>query len=339
MDDRILIGGFAFIALVLAYSCSCIWTAIFYLGLIRLALFYSSVAHFVNKFFIRGRLDLIKRYGEGSYALITGGANGIGFEYAIQLAETGFNIIIVDLDSDGLEKAKGKILEKFSSVKVETITCNLCELTSEESFKEFLAKVDHLDISILVNNAGVADYHAFHETSPASVSRTIQVNAIAVLGFTRLFYTRFLKREKEGKRGGIINMASGVGLASNSLVPIYPSTKAFVKYLTEGLQEEAKGRVDLLYIYPGAVTTQSTGFREAPDSTTPDVIAKNALNSLGQDGYNAGYWLHDIFCSQVEAMFYSNRELYRFVEDAAVEQTGLGKELRKIAQEQDKKNK
>ena len=299
-------------------------------------MFYSSVAHFVNKFFIRKRLNLIQRYGDGAYALVTGGANGIGLEYSLQLAEEKFNIIMVDLDSKGLETAKAKILEKFPSTKVETITANLCEMTAQEHYDDFLKSVDHLDIAILVNNAGVADYHAFHETSPASVSRTVQVNAIAVLGFTRLFYTRFMNREK---RGGIINMASGVGLASNSLVPIYPSTKAFVKYLTEGLQEECKGKIDLLYIYPGAVTTSATGFRSAPDSTTPDVIARNALNSLGQDGYNAGYWLHDIFCSQVEAMFYSNRELYRFVENAAVEKTGLGKDLRNIAKEQDKKNK
>lgn len=336
VDDKIIIAGSASVALLIAYCCDCMWSAIFYIGLVRLLLFYSSVAHFINKFFIRKRLNLIKRYGDGSYALVTGGANGIGLEYAIQLAEAGFNIIILDLSDELLEKAKEKILEKAPKADVVTKVRNLCEMTKQEHYEEFMDEVKEYDISVLVNNAGVADYHQFHETTPASVSRTIQVNAIAVLGFTRMFYTRFMNREK---KGGIINMASGVGLASNSLVPIYPSTKAFVKYLTEGLQEECKGKIDLLYIYPGAVTTSATAFRVAPDSTTPDVIARNALNSLGQDGYNAGYWLHDIFCSQVEAMFYCNRELYRFVEDAAVEKTGLGKDLRDIAKAQDKKDK
>lgn len=335
VDDKILIAGAAAVALLVAYSCNCLWSAIFYIGLVRLLLFYSSVAHFINKFFIRKRLNLVQRYGEGSYAWVTGGANGIGLEYAIQLAEAGFNIIILDLSDDLLQKAKTEILKK-AKVDVVTVVRNLCDMTKQEHYEEFMKEVETYDIAILVNNAGVADYHQFHETTPASVSRTIQVNAIAVLGFTRMFYTKFMNREK---KGGIINMASGVGLASNSLVPIYPSTKAFVKYLTEGLQEECKGKIDLLYIYPGAVTTSATGFRKAPDSTTPDVIARNALNSLGQDGYNAGYWLHDIFCSQVEAMFYCNRELYRFVEDAAVEKTGLGKDLREIAKAQDKKDK
>mmetsp|Transcript_9351 Transcript_9351/g.8254 ORF Transcript_9351/g.8254 Transcript_9351/m.8254 type:complete len:337 (+) Transcript_9351:31-1041(+) len=336
MDERILVGGFAAICLILAYSCSCIWSVVFYIGLIRLITLYSSIAHFINKFFIRKRLDLISRYGEGSYALITGGANGIGLEYALQLAATGFNLILIDLDGEGLDRSKKQILEKSPNSKIETITCNLVQMTTPESYEELLKAVDDLDISIVMNNAGIADYHTFHETKPQSVSNVIQVNAVAVLAFTKIFYNRLLKREQ---RSAIVNMSSGVGLASNKLVPIYPSTKAFVKYLTEGLNEEAQGKMDFLYVYPGAVSTNSTGFRKALDSCTPDVIATNVLNSLGQDQYTAGYWLHDIGASGVESMFYSNRDLYRFAEDFAVEKTGLGKDLRDIAVGQDKKNK
>ena len=336
MDDRILIGGFALLALILAYSCSCIWNAIFYLGLIRLLMFYSSLAHFINKFFIRGRLDLIKRYGKSSYALITGSSNGIGLEYALQLAETGFNLILVDKDSASLEKTKSKILEKFPNAKIEIIPCNLCEMTKPENYEQFLNSIDHLDISILINNAEMIDFHEFHETKPENISKVIHINAVAVLGFCKLFYTRLLKREKQS---AIVNMSSGVGLTSNKLLSVYPSTKAFVKYLTEGLKEESKGKMDLLYVYPGIVTTNSSAFKVSPGSTTPDVIVENVLNSLGQDGYTAGYWLHDVILSLIEALFYGNREAYRYVEDMIIEKTGIEKDLRKHAQEFDKKNK
>lgn len=336
MDERILIGASAFVVLVIAFFIGCVWDAIFYIGLIRLLMFYSSAAHFVNKYFIRGRLNLVERYGKGSYALVTGGANGIGFEYSKQLAAAGFNLIILDLDEAGLERAKKAISEEHKACDIETVPCNLLKLTEQAHYEEFVERFNDKDIAILVNNAGVADYNPFHEIRPEAVSMMMQVNDVAVIALSKIFFNKFLKREK---RGGIINMASGVGLASNKLVSIYPSTKAFVKYFTEILNEEARGKVDMLYIYPGAVTTDATAKRVAPDSCMPDVIARNALNSLGQDGYNSGYWLHDIGSSFVESLFYTNHEFYRLVEDLVIEKTGLGNDLRNIAKGQVKEKK
>lgn len=41
---------------------------------------------------------MAERYGKGSYALITGGASGIGKEFALDLAKKGFNLILVDFN-------------------------------------------------------------------------------------------------------------------------------------------------------------------------------------------------------------------------------------------------
>ena len=43
-------------------------------------------------------MDIVNRYGKGSFALITGGANGIGKAFAIDLAKKGFNLIILDFN-------------------------------------------------------------------------------------------------------------------------------------------------------------------------------------------------------------------------------------------------
>lgn len=46
----------------------------------------------------RSEVDIVNRYGKGSFALITGGANGIGKAFALDLAKKGFNLIILDFN-------------------------------------------------------------------------------------------------------------------------------------------------------------------------------------------------------------------------------------------------
>lgn len=75
----------------------------------------------VKRNFITKRLGLLKRYGQGSYVLVTGGANGIGFEFSKQLAAQGFNLVILDFDKSALDKAEKVIKEQFKEVKVKTV--------------------------------------------------------------------------------------------------------------------------------------------------------------------------------------------------------------------------
>ena len=52
-------------------------------------------ANAVAKYLVWPRKDLSSRYGKGSWALITGASNGLGREYAFELAREGFNIILM----------------------------------------------------------------------------------------------------------------------------------------------------------------------------------------------------------------------------------------------------
>ena len=55
----------------------------------------------VCKYLVWPRKDLAQRYGKGSWALVTGASDGLGKQYAIELAQEGFNIVLM-----GRNKAK-----------------------------------------------------------------------------------------------------------------------------------------------------------------------------------------------------------------------------------------
>ena len=66
-------------------------------------------ANALLKYFILPRKDLGARYGRGSWALITGASNGIGREYALELAREGFNIILMGRDQSKTDKVASEI--------------------------------------------------------------------------------------------------------------------------------------------------------------------------------------------------------------------------------------
>ena len=47
------------------------------------------------KYFVLPRKDLASRYGRGSWAIITGASDGLGKQYALELAKEGFNIVLM----------------------------------------------------------------------------------------------------------------------------------------------------------------------------------------------------------------------------------------------------
>ena len=76
---------------------------------------YASIMH--NS---RDMLNLRKRYGNGTYVVISGASDEIGQEFAKRLANMGFSLVLVDFDKDGMEKTK-EIVSEISGVEVKTV--------------------------------------------------------------------------------------------------------------------------------------------------------------------------------------------------------------------------
>ena len=84
--------------------------------LLKLLLLYLivKISFVIYRKFIRKPYDLLKRYGEKSYVIVTGATDGIGKEFCNQFAKLGFNLILVSRNIGKLIKVCTEFKEKYS---------------------------------------------------------------------------------------------------------------------------------------------------------------------------------------------------------------------------------
>lgn len=213
----------------------------------------------------------------GAWALVTGASEGIGQSFAEQLARAGLNVVLVARRTDELTRLARK-LEASHDVLCAVITADLSE---PDDVRQVIEKTRHLDLGLLVCNAGFGTAGHFLASSMASEMDMLAVNCAAV---TQLTF-ELGQRLKARGRGGVVLLSSivaGQGVASSAH---YAATKAYVHTLGEGLQMEWQGSgVNLLIVAPGPVRTgfaARAGLRMG-QASTPDVVAREALQALGR---------------------------------------------------------
>ena len=83
-------------------------------------------------------------------ALVTGGASGLGYEFALLLAKDSYNLILIDIDTIKLEKTKKKLQDKFNS----DVTILVKDLSITNIADEIFNEIKDTPIDVLINNAG-----------------------------------------------------------------------------------------------------------------------------------------------------------------------------------------
>ena len=97
-------------------------------------------------------------HADGGYALITGGADGIGKACANLLAQRGINLYLMDINTTLLQKTVNDLQVKYPKISVKSKVMDLTKLKDEKVFSELEAEISDLKIGILFNNAGIAEY-------------------------------------------------------------------------------------------------------------------------------------------------------------------------------------
>lgn len=184
----------------------------------------------------------------GPWALVAGASEGLGAEFATQLAHHKLNLVLVARRKELLDALASKLVQEYA-VEVRTIELDLAQDDADSIIAE---QTDDLDIGLLVYNAAVSLIGPFFAQPLQGHVSEVAVNCRAPLTLVYLFGQRMLKR----KRGGIILMSSLSSAQGSPLVANYAATKAYNKILAEGLWEELRTQgVDVLACSAGPIST------------------------------------------------------------------------------------
>ncbi|HEX5323836.1 MAG TPA: SDR family NAD(P)-dependent oxidoreductase [Capsulimonadaceae bacterium] len=165
-------------------------------------------------------------------AIVTGGAQSIGFAIAERLARAGARVLIADIDAQMAHDAARRLTELGSSAIA--VPVDLTQPDSAEFLtREALKAVGGIDI--LVNNAGITGGSGFlWEQTDENWARVLDLNLTAVFRLCRAV----IGPMREKKSGAIVNIASIAGKEGNPTLIPYSVSKAGVIALTKALAKE-----------------------------------------------------------------------------------------------------
>jgi len=178
-------------------------------------------------------------------AVITGGAQGIGYAVAKRLIENGAKVVIWDFDTD-LAQASA------SELGATALHCDVSDWESvQAAAQQTESELGRIDV--LVNSAGVAGANAVVEEYPIE-----EWNKIMSVNLNGTFHTNraVIAGMKQRGYGRIVNIASIAGKEGNPNASAYSASKAGVIALTKSLgKEAAEFNIGVNCVTPAAART------------------------------------------------------------------------------------
>ncbi|HEY0488851.1 MAG TPA: SDR family oxidoreductase [Telluria sp.] len=170
-------------------------------------------------------------------AVITGGAGGLGREFANVAAGLGMKIVLADVQQDALDRARSEL--EGQGAQVLAMLCDVrkgdqVQALADAAMERFGA------VHLVFNNAGVGSGGLVWENSEADWEWVLGVNLWGVIHGVRIFTRLMLECAKADSayEGHIVNTASMAGLLNAPTLGVYNVSKHAVVSLSESLYHD-----------------------------------------------------------------------------------------------------
>lgn len=195
---------------------------------------------------------------KGQVAVITGGAQGIGFAVARRMAASGARIAIWDRDEDLARAAAAELGPDARAYGVNVTDGPAMKATAEA------VRAAQGPIGVLVASAGIAGNNAkVVDYDPAEWQRILDINLTGIFNSCRAVLPQMV----EQNYGRIVNVASIAGKEGNPNAGAYSASKGGVIALTKSLGKEHAGQnIAVNCVTPATAKTRIL------DTLTPEFI-------------------------------------------------------------------
>ncbi|KAI0520708.1 hypothetical protein F5B22DRAFT_598054 [Xylaria bambusicola] len=273
-----------------------LWLGFKVLSLLRL--FFSM--------FVLSGTNLRKYGGKGTWAVVTGASDGLGKEFATQLAGKGFNVLLVSRTLSKLETFQTELQTKYPSQQTDILAMDFAALDNEADYARLATRIASLDVGILINNVGQSHSIpvAFTLTDNTEMENIININCRGTLKVTRIVAPGMQKR----RRGLILTMGSFGGWMPMPMLATYSGSKAFLQFWSTALAAELKpDNVDVQLVLSYLVTTAMSKVRRPSlFIPSPKPFVRAALGKVGVGGWHSmaytytPHWTHALMAWFVE---------------------------------------
>lgn len=217
----------------------------------------------------------------GSTAVITGAASGFGRLIANMLAEKGANLVLVDINIQGLEETQKEC--KKHGTDIITVQADLSNreqcIKAAEEIKQKTEKID-----ILINNAGIVTGKTLLESDYEEIEKSFAVNTLSHFWLVKAFLPDMITRNS----GHIVTISSAAGIIGVNRLADYCASKFAVFGFTEALRMELKAKKLNIKTTIIAPYYSSTGMFEGVSTKVPwmlpilkpETVAKKTVKAI-----------------------------------------------------------
>ncbi|ORV51920.1 short-chain dehydrogenase [Mycolicibacter engbaekii] len=184
----------------------------------------------------------------GPWAVVAGGSEGVGAEFAAQLAAAGVNLVLIARKPEPLRQTADRCRERGVMVRELAL-----DLSGGDAAARVIEETSDLEVGLLIYNAGANTHSAeFLDGDLAAFGGVLALNVTTPLALVHHFGRPMRAR----RRGGLLLVGSLTGYLGSARQTVYGGAKAFTRIFAEGLWLELRDHnVHVLELVLGVTRT------------------------------------------------------------------------------------